>query len=115
MTTTTSYHRGLGYEPLPELFQTNFSRDELAARRAAVFDMIGADDIALVQGAPAPATSEFFRQTNDFYYLSGVEVPHSYLLLDGRPGPRLSTFRTATPPRNAVTGAGCQQRTRRKQ
>lgn len=84
MTTTTSYHRGLGYEPLPELFQTNFSRDELAARRAAVFDMIGADDIALVQGAPALATSEFFRQTNDFYYLSGVEVPHSYLLLDGR-------------------------------
>ena len=46
--------------------------------------MIGADDIALVQGAPALATSEFFRQTNDFYYLSGVEVPHSYLLLDGR-------------------------------
>ena len=47
MSTSTSYHPALGYEPLPELFQTNFSRDELAARRAAVFDMIGPDDIAL--------------------------------------------------------------------
>ncbi len=74
----------LGYEPLPQLFQRNFSPEELAARRSAVFDRIGGDDVALLQGAPAPATSEFFRQTNDFYYLCGVEVPHAYLLLDGR-------------------------------
>ncbi len=84
MSTSTTSQRQLGYEPLPELFQTNFSQDELAARRSAVFDRIGSDDIAVLQGAPAPATSEFFRQTNDFFYLSGVEVPHAYLLLDGR-------------------------------
>ena len=40
--------------------------------------------LPFLQGAPAPATSEFFRQTNDFFYLCGVEVPHAYLLLDGR-------------------------------
>ncbi len=84
MPTLTEDYRELGYEPLPELFQTNFGPDEVAARRSAVFDRISADDIALLQGAPAPATSEYFRQTNDFYYLSGVEVPHAYLLLDGR-------------------------------
>ncbi|HXW81679.1 MAG TPA: aminopeptidase P N-terminal domain-containing protein, partial [Acidimicrobiales bacterium] len=71
MPTSTTSQRQLGYEPLPELFQTNFSREELAARRAAVFDRIGGDDIAVLQGAPAPATSEFFRQNNDFFYLSG--------------------------------------------
>jgi Xaa-Pro aminopeptidase len=84
MVTMTGPYRDLGFEPLPGLFQTNFGPDELAARRSAVFDRISADDIALLQGAPAPATSEYFRQTNDFYYLSGVEVPHAYLLLDGR-------------------------------
>jgi Xaa-Pro aminopeptidase len=84
VTTTTTYQGQLGYEPLPELFQTNFSPEELATRRGAVFDRIGGDDVALLQGAAAPATSEFFRQTNDFFYLCGVEVPHAYLLLDGR-------------------------------
>ena len=84
MTISATHQRQLGYEPLPELFQTNFSPEELASRRSAVFDRIGGDDIALLQGAPAPATSEFFRQTNDFFYLCGVEVPHAYLLLDGR-------------------------------
>ena len=29
---------------------------------------------------------EVFRQSNEFYYLTGLEVPHSYLLLDGRSG-----------------------------
>jgi Xaa-Pro aminopeptidase len=82
--TSTTFHRQLGFEPLPELFQTNFSREELAARRSAVLDRIDDDDVALLQGAPAPDTSEFFRQSNDFFYLCGVEVPHAYLLLDGR-------------------------------
>jgi Xaa-Pro aminopeptidase len=81
---TSTTERELGYEPLPELFQANFSPEELAGRRSAVFDLVGSDDVAVLQGAPAPAASEFFRQTNDFYYLCGVEVPHAYLLLDGR-------------------------------
>jgi Xaa-Pro aminopeptidase len=29
---------------------------------------------------------DVFRQTNEFYYLSGIEVPHAYLLIDGQSG-----------------------------
>jgi Xaa-Pro aminopeptidase len=59
---------------------------EYAARRQRVLDQIGPDAIAVVQGAPAVSMFVPFRQTNEFYYLSGVGVPHAYLLLDGRSG-----------------------------
>ena len=65
------------------LFTSDFPPEEFAARRAKVYDAIGAEGIALVQGAPAPEGYLRFRQSNDFYYLCGVEVPHAYLLLDG--------------------------------
>ena len=38
----------------------------------------------MVQGGADTGDLSTFRQTNEFYYLTGVEVPHSYLLLDGR-------------------------------
>ena len=65
------------------LFTSDFPPEEFAARRAKVYDAIGAEGLALVQGAPAPEGYLRFRQSNDFYYLCGVEVPHAYLLLDG--------------------------------
>ena len=65
------------------LFTSDFPPEEFATRRAKVYDAIGAEGIALVQGAPAPEGYLRFRQSNDFYYLCGVEVPHAYLLLDG--------------------------------
>jgi len=65
------------------LFTSDFPPEEFAARRARVYDAIGAEGLALVQGAPAPEGYLRFRQANDFYYLCGVEVPHAYLLLDG--------------------------------
>jgi Xaa-Pro aminopeptidase len=58
--------------------------DEFAARRARVFDAIGRQAVAILQGAPAPRGFPRFRQSNEFYYLSGIEVPHAYLLLNGR-------------------------------
>ena len=64
------------------LFTADFPPEEFAARRARVYDQIGAG-LALVQGAPSPVGYTRFRQSNEFYYLSGVEVPHAYLLLDG--------------------------------
>jgi Xaa-Pro aminopeptidase len=64
-------------------FTTDFPPEEFAARRAKVYEAIGADAFALIQGAGSPAGYTRFRQTNDFYYLCGVEVPHAYLLLDG--------------------------------
>ncbi|HEY8563407.1 MAG TPA: Xaa-Pro peptidase family protein [Pyrinomonadaceae bacterium] len=64
-------------------FTNDFPPAEFAARRARVYDAIG-ENYALVQGAPSPAGYTRFRQSNEFYYLCGIESPHAYLLLDGR-------------------------------
>ena len=66
------------------LFQTDFPLSELKARREKVFDAIGNNAIAIIQGAPAVDCFKVFRQTNEFYYLCGLETPHAYLFLDGR-------------------------------
>ena len=68
-----------GFSP----FTTDFPPEEFAARRAKVYDAIGDNGIAIVQGAPSPAGYTRFRQSNEFYYLCGIEIPHAYLLLDG--------------------------------
>ena len=64
------------------LFSTDFPPEEFAKRRAAVYDAIGPKAVAILQGAPTPVGYTRFRQSTDFYYLSGVEVPNAYLLLD---------------------------------
>ncbi|MGH9875687.1 MAG: aminopeptidase P N-terminal domain-containing protein, partial [Pyrinomonadaceae bacterium] len=69
----------VGFSP----FRTDFPPEEFAARRAKVYESIGNAAIAVVQGAPSPAGYTRFRQSNEFYYLCGIEVPHAYLLLDG--------------------------------
>ncbi len=65
------------------LFTKDFPPEEFAARRAGIYDAISSSAIALLQGSPAPAGYVRFRQSNEFYYLCGIEVPGSYLLLDG--------------------------------
>jgi Xaa-Pro aminopeptidase len=65
------------------LFTSDFPPEEFAARRAKVYEAVGNGGVALIQGAAAPEGYLRFRQSNDFYYLCGVEVPHAYLLLDG--------------------------------
>jgi Xaa-Pro aminopeptidase len=67
-------------------FQMDFSIDELRARRAKIMEAVGNQAVAIVQGSAKNRNHNLFRQNNDFYYLSGVEVPHAYLLLDGRSG-----------------------------
>ncbi len=77
-------------------YQTDFTAAEFAGRRAKVYAAIGPRGIAVVQGASGVPGFSVFRQSNDFYYLSGVESAHAYLLLNGR-------NRTATlylPPRD---------------
>src|SRR5579872_1266717 len=69
---------------LTPLFQKHFPPTEFSARRARVFDWIGSEACALVQGAGPVERSEPFRQTNEFYYLCGVETPRALLFLDGR-------------------------------
>jgi Xaa-Pro aminopeptidase len=64
-------------------FSSHFTREEFAARRARIYDAIGGA-LALVQGAPSVHSSAIFRQSNEFFYVTGVTVPQSYLLLDGK-------------------------------
>jgi len=65
-------------------YQTDFPPEEFKTRWAKVFDAIGGDAVAVVQGAPLTNGYQLPRQSNTFYYLSGIETPGAYLLLDGR-------------------------------
>lgn len=67
-------------------YQTTFPPAEFRARRQAIMDRIGRHAVAVIGGAGATGAFDHFRQTNEFFYLSGVEVPHAYLLIDGRSG-----------------------------
>jgi len=65
------------------LFTDVFPPDEFAARRAKVLDAIG-DGVAVLQGATEYPAYVAFRQSNQFFYLTGVEVPRALMLLDGK-------------------------------
>lgn len=64
--------------------QTDFPASEFRDRRAKVFDVIGRNALALIPGASAIDSPPIYRQSNEFYYLTGIEAANSYLLLDGR-------------------------------
>ncbi len=60
----------------------------LAKRRAALFENIAAG-IAVIRGAEVRDSREHpqasdFRQDNNFYYFTGLEIPGSWLLMFGR-------------------------------
>jgi Xaa-Pro aminopeptidase len=77
------------------LFTDSLPKEEFAARRARVIEKIG-DGVAIIQGTAETGTSLKFRQNNQFYYLTGVEVPRAILVIDGRA--KSSTL--FLPPRN---------------
>ena len=64
-------------------FTRDFPPEEFSTRRTNIYDAIGSTAIAVIQGAPSPVGYTRFRQSNEFYYLCGVETPHAYLVLDG--------------------------------
>jgi Xaa-Pro aminopeptidase len=64
-------------------FSELFTKEEFAGRRAKIAETIGPNAVALVQGAPTVHSSAVFRQSNEFFYVTGVTVPQSYLLIDG--------------------------------
>ena len=78
--TASSLMLGQSHPP----FQDDFPAEEFVQRRARVFDAIGQDALAIVQGAAGVDGFKVFRQSNEFYYLTGLESPHAYLVLDGR-------------------------------
>lgn len=67
----------------PPLFTDALPKEEFAARRARVMQDIG-DGVAVVQGGTETSSYEKFRQSNQFFYLCGVEVPRAILLIDGK-------------------------------
>ena len=67
----------------PPLFPTSLPKEEFAARRVKVLQKIG-DGVVVMQGATETSSYEKFRQSNQFYYLTGVETPRAILVMDGR-------------------------------
>ena len=67
----------------PPLFTDALPKEEFAARRARVMQEIG-DAVVVLQGATETSSYEKFRQSNQFFYLSGIEVPRAILVVDGR-------------------------------
>lgn len=78
-------------------YQPYFPPEEFKARWQKLFDRIGDKAVAIVTGAPQTNGFIFPRQSNEFFYLCGIETPHAYLLLDGQT--RKVTL--LLPPRNA--------------
>lgn len=64
--------------------QTDFPASEFRDRRAKVFDAIGPNAVAVIPGASTVDSPQIYRQSNEFYYLTGIESANAYLLLDGR-------------------------------
>jgi Xaa-Pro aminopeptidase len=89
-------HAALLFGQSSPWYQTDFPPEEFQGRWQKIYEKIGNNAVALLQGMPQVNGYIFPRQTNEFYYLCGIETPGSYLMLDGR-------SRKATlfmPPRN---------------
>jgi Xaa-Pro aminopeptidase len=67
-----------------QYYQTDFAGEEFRARHAKVFEQIGSNAVAVAQGVHQTEGYTYPRQHNTFYYLTGIETPGAYLLLDGR-------------------------------
>lgn len=67
----------------PSLFTDALPKEEFSERRARVMQAIG-DGVVVMQGATETAAYERFRQSNQFFYLTGVEVPRAILVIDGK-------------------------------
>ena len=65
------------------VFRDSFPPEEFAARRARVFEKIG-DGIAILEGTTERPGEQPFRQSNQFFYLTGVSEPRAIAVLDGR-------------------------------
>lgn len=57
------------------------SNSEYASRRQALMHEIEGG-VAVIRGATTPVSDWQFLQNNDFYYLTGVEIPNSFLVID---------------------------------
>ena len=65
------------------VFTRIFPPEEFAARRAIVMAKIG-NGVAILQGTTERPGEQPLRQSNQFYYLSGVVEPRAILVIDGK-------------------------------
>ena len=72
------------FPAISQEYQSHFPPEEFQQRREKVYDYIGKDAVAVIQGAVDPGGFQQLRQSNIFFYLCGVENDNSYLLVDGR-------------------------------
>jgi len=98
----------------PALAQPQFNKAEFAARRAKLFEKIS-DGIAVVFAAKGQNYPIKFRQSPDFYYLTGIEEPSAVLVLLG---PSKAAFLFAprrTEPQIRADGPGIWQVEKREE
>src|SRR5215813_13905553 len=62
-------------------FTSNFSLQEFAGRRARIASEIGPDAVAVMQGLPTVHSSAVFRQSNEFFYVTGVVAPQALVMI----------------------------------
>lgn len=63
--------------------QAPFDKAEFQARRAKFIERLGAEGTAVIFGAESHVYPVKFRQSPDFYYLTGIEEPGSVLVVSG--------------------------------
>ena len=98
----------------PTLAQRPFNKAEFEGRRARLFEKIS-DGIAVIFGAKGQHYPVKFRQSPDFYYLTGIEEPGAVLVLLG---PRKAAFLFApkrTEPQIRADGPGIWQVEKREE
>ena len=66
--------------------QGEVAKEEYRARRQRLVGELEADCVVLLAGRSHTGAFDVFRQNNEFYWLCGVALPHSYLAIDGRTG-----------------------------
>ena len=98
----------------PTFAQQQFNKAEFAARRAKLFEKIS-DGIAVIFAAKSQNYPIKFRQSPDFYYLTGIEEPGAVLVLLG---PTKGVFLFAprrTEPQIRANGPGIWQIEKREE
>ena len=86
------------------MFLSEESIVEYKRRRTELFNHITHDDAIVLQGLPQPNGHNLFVQSNNFYYLSGISSPQSYLLLNGKN--RTTTFFLMRHSKNYIKNVG---------
>jgi len=77
----------MNHVSITHLISQDFEKIEFQARRQRIAEPIGSKSVAVLQGAPRPTSAHpVFVQSKVFYYICGVLIERSYLLIEGGSG-----------------------------